>query len=278
MNGKNYINEFLDFKVELESYIFRLVTNRQDTEDIIQDTYLKFDKNIDNFKHNSSFKTWVYSIATNTAKNYLLKRNRWVENAQDYGANLHVQSKEHWDRFHEVFNSTPDKTYEVKEHINYCFNCINKTLDINQQICLLLKNVYEFKMSEIIKITGLSEGVAKHALADARKNMIRIFDDKCAFVNKKGACHQCTELTGILNPEQDAHIKAKEIKMVKKGESTNKEYLLDLRLELVKGIDPLNSANTIVNIYMLENCDNWVEEGKKKITKTRPISHSKLSK
>jgi len=264
MNRENYINEFLGFKTDLESYIFRLVTNRQDTEDIIQDTFLKIDKNIDSFKQKSSFKTWVYAIATNTAKNHLNKRNRWVENAQDYGARLHVQSKAHWDNFHEAFYATPEKTYEVKEHINYCFNCINKTLEINQQICLLLKEVYQFKMNEIIEITGLSEGVAKHALANARKNMIRIFDNRCAFVNKKGACHQCTELTGILNPKQDAHIKAKEIKMVKNGDSKNKEYLLELRLELVRAIDPLNAPNTLVNAYMLENCEKWVEEGKRK--------------
>ena len=270
MNKESYLNEFLEFKQELASYIFRLVTNRQDTEDIIQDTFLKIDTNIVSFKQKSSFKTWVYAIATNTAKNYLSKRNRWIENAQDYGANLHVQSKEHWDKFHVVFNSTPDKVYETKEHINYCFNCINKTLVTNQQICLLLKEVYQFKMSEIITITRLSEGVAKHALADARKHMIRIFDNRCSLVNKNGVCHQCSELTGILNPKQDAQAKAKEIKMVKNGASEDKEYLLDLRLDLVKGIDPLNSANTLVNVYMLESCEKWVEEGKRKKVLEKP--------
>ena len=139
-----------------------------------------------------TFKTWVFSIATNISKNILIKQNKWEVNAQDYGANLHVQSKDHWDKFHEVFYSTPEQIYEVKEHINYCFNCINKTLEISQQICLLLKDVYQFKVSEIMHITNLSEGKVKHALANARKNMIRIFDNRCAFVNKKGVCHQCS--------------------------------------------------------------------------------------
>jgi len=109
-------------------------------------------------------------------------------------------------------------------------------------------------------------------LADTRKNMIRIFDDRCAFVNKKGVCHQCTALTGILNSKQDAHIKAQKIKMVKEGNSSvDKEYLLDLRLELVNGIDPLNSKNTIINTYMLESCETWVKEGiEKKVLNSRP--------
>lgn len=269
--NKDYQSAYLQLEAELKSFVFRLVTNQQDTEDIIQDTYLKIDKNIASFKEESSFKTWVFSIAINTAKNHLKRRKRWVENAQDFGANLHVQSEEHWGKFLEVFNSTPDKIYDVKEHLNYCFNCINKTLELGQQICLLLKEVYAFKTSEIMQITEWSEGKVKHALADARKNMIRIFDNRCSFVNKNGACHQCTELTGLLNRHQQEHIKAKEIKLVRKGDSPDKEYLLDLRLEIIKGLDPLNAPNSIVNIFMLENCEDWVEEGKRRnILETRP--------
>lgn len=263
MDVSKYQTEFLAFRAELTSFVFRLLTNRQNTEDIVQDTYIKaFDK-LQTFKQQSTFKTWVFTIATNLAKNKLKKQSRWAENTQDYGAQLHVKSPTHWDKFHTVFNATPDQQYEIKEHINYCFNCINKTLLLNQQICLLLKEVYAFKISEIIKITTLTEGKVKHALADARKNMIRIFDNRCSFVNKKGVCHQCTELTGILNPHQEAHIEANKIKLVKKGtSSSNSDYLLQLRLDLVQHIDPLNSPNSSVNSFMLENCENWVKEGK----------------
>jgi len=52
--------------------------------------------------------------------------------------------------------------------------------------------------------------------------------------------------------------------MVKKGSSEDQEYLFDLRLDLVRSIDPLNAQNSIVNKYMLENCEKWVEEGKNK--------------
>jgi len=264
MKEQNYTNQFLEFKDELSSFVFRLTTNKHSTEDIVQDTFVKVVEKSDTFKQKSSFKTWVFTIATNLSKNHLKKSNKWLENTQDYGANLHVKSQEHWDSFHRVFNSTPEKDYEIREHIVYCFNCINKTLELQQQVCLLLKDVYEFTLSEIIEISGLTEGKAKHAIADARKNMIRIFDNRCSFVNKRGACHQCTELKGVLNLQQDAHIKANEIKLVRKGNSENAEHLYNLRLELVKSIDPLNSKNSIINTYMLESAENWVKEGKEK--------------
>lgn len=256
--------DFNDIKSELASYVFRLVTNRELTEDIVHDTYIKVVDKIDTFQNNSSFKTWVFSIATNHSKNILMRQNRWLVNAQDFGAMLHIQSKEHWNAFQQVFNSTPDQKYEVKEHLVYCFNCINKTLEVEQQVCLLLKEVYAFKIREIIEITQLSEGKVKHAIADARKQMISIFDKRCAFVNKNGVCHQCTELTGMLNPKQNVIIEANKLKLTKRKATENRDRLLDLRFELVRSIDPLNSKNTLITSYFLENSEKWVEEGKKK--------------
>jgi len=125
---EQYEIEFITFKDKLSSFIFRLVTNKQDTEDLVQETYLKAFEKLDTFQEKSSFKTWVFTIALNISKNHLAKQKRWKENAQDYGANLHMASPQHFEKFNTVFNSTPEKEYEVKEHINYCFNCINKTL------------------------------------------------------------------------------------------------------------------------------------------------------
>lgn len=264
MLEQDYQQSFIDFKPELQSFVFRLLANRQDTEDVVQDTYIKMQENLGSFKGKSSFKTWVFTIALNLAKNHLTRQKRWLESSQDYGARLHMNSPAHWDALVKVFESTPDKDYEIREHINYCFNCVNKTLELNQQICLLLKEIYGFKVSEIMQMTKLTEGVVKHALADARKNMVRIFDNRCSFVNKNGVCHQCTTLTGMLNKKQDEQIKALEIKMVKEGNKPDKEYLLNLRMDLVRQIDPLNADNNLLTTYMLENKEKWVEEGKEK--------------
>lgn len=256
--------QFNILRNDLSSYIFRLVTNKEFTEDIVQDTYIKVVENIKSFKGISTFKTWVFSIATNISKNLLQKQNRWIVESQDYGAMLHAKSKEHWGSFKQVFDSTPEQEYTVKEHLVYCFNCMNKTLQPEQQVCLLLKEVYDFKVSEIIEISSLSEGKVKHAIADARKTLTEIFDKRCAIVNQQGVCHQCSELTGALNSKQNAQEKINQLKLAKKKDDKDKEELLELRLELVKSIDPLNSDNSIVTTYFLENAEKWVEEGKAK--------------
>ncbi len=174
-------------------------------------------------------------------------------------ANLHLQSKDLTEKVVALYQSKPDQDYEVKEHISYCFNCMTKTLEVHQQVCLWLKEVYDFKIEEIIQITELSEGKVKHAIANARKTMVDIFEEKCAFVSQKGVCHQCTQLAGYLNPKEDARKKALEIKMVREGMTPDKKRLLDLRLELVKDIHPLTASMSHIHTYFIENNPKWVE-------------------
>ena len=261
---KNHTQEFIELKPELQSFLYRMLTNKQDVEDIVQETYIKVHQNLNTFNGDSTFKTWVFAIALNLSKNHLKIQKRWVENAQDYGAELHANDTALWDKMREVFADTPDKTYEIKEHIAYCCNCIFKTLELNQQLCLWLKEVYHFKVSEIMQITQLTEGKVKHAIADGRKNMVRIFDNRCSFVSKKGACHQCSVLKGHLNPDHNAQMEAAKIKMVKDGNNADKEHLLNLRFELTSTINPLDAPNSILNTYMLESLENWVVLGKER--------------
>ena len=42
--------------------------------------------------------------------------------------------------------------FEVKEHIAFCFTCVSKSLPLEQQLTLLLKEVHQFKVKEIAHI------------------------------------------------------------------------------------------------------------------------------
>jgi RNA polymerase sigma-70 factor (ECF subfamily) len=68
---------------KLKSYLLRMTASVADTEDILQDTYLKATEGLKNFKGGSSLKTWLFSIATNLAKDNLRARKRWPENVTD---------------------------------------------------------------------------------------------------------------------------------------------------------------------------------------------------
>jgi RNA polymerase sigma-70 factor (ECF subfamily) len=60
-------------------------------------------------------------------------------------------------------------------------------------------------------------------------------------INKKGTCHQCSELNGWLNPKQDQQESLNRLSLVKGSEKYDREQLYELRRTLVKNIDPLQS-------------------------------------
>jgi len=150
--------------------------------------------------------------------------------------------------------------FEIKEHINFCFTCMAKTLPIEKQVAVILKDVYGFKISEIVEILGITDGKAKHAITGGRESLVNIFEHKCALVSKKGVCYQCSELNGILNPKQDQQEALVKIKMVREAnKGKTKEELYKLRTELVKSIDPLHANNTDLHTYFLSLMPHYSE-------------------
>ena len=61
-------------KERLFSYLFQLVGNAQDAEDIAQETFIKAYRHLQSFDGRSRFTTWLYAIAKNTAFTHLRKR------------------------------------------------------------------------------------------------------------------------------------------------------------------------------------------------------------
>ena len=56
------------------SFVYRYVGNRQDAEDITQEVFIKVWRNLKKFDQQKSFKTWIFSIAKNTAIDFLKKK------------------------------------------------------------------------------------------------------------------------------------------------------------------------------------------------------------
>jgi len=65
----------LKYRERLYAIIYNLTSNREDAADLTQDAFIKAFGSIDRFKGKSSFFTWLYRIAVNTALTHL-KRNR----------------------------------------------------------------------------------------------------------------------------------------------------------------------------------------------------------
>jgi RNA polymerase sigma-70 factor (ECF subfamily) len=253
MTTELFNEEFAGIKGALRSYLLRMTASVADAEDLVHDTYLKGRDKLDSFRGESSLKTWLFAIASNLAKDNLRFRKRWAEDVTDICRQEAKADPAFFSEAMHIQATSPQGTFEIKEHIVFCFTCISKSLPLEQQLCIFLKEVYEFRMNEIAEILDTTLAMVKYYLHTGRARMIQVFDGRCALINKEGVCHQCSELNGVYNPKQRFNEEVAKIELARQHENADKEYLLDLRLQLIKDIDPFESPAAALQLHHLEH-------------------------
>lgn len=66
----------LKYQHKIFSLISRYVKDADEVQDVAQEAFIKAYRALPRFRGDSAFYTWLYRIAVNTAKNYLVSRNR----------------------------------------------------------------------------------------------------------------------------------------------------------------------------------------------------------
>lgn len=65
------VNRYQEYVFTL---VLRIVKNREDAEEVSQDVFIKAYKNLNSFRGDSKFSTWLYTIVNNTGISFLRKR------------------------------------------------------------------------------------------------------------------------------------------------------------------------------------------------------------
>ncbi|MDA7915977.1 RNA polymerase sigma factor [Verrucomicrobia bacterium] len=95
------------FERRLFTYLYRLVGNTHDAEDLIQETFVKVHRDLHRYRSEYSFSTWIYTIAKRTAYTFL-KRRKPTESIQedtrveDADPSLLLESRESQDSIWEL--------------------------------------------------------------------------------------------------------------------------------------------------------------------------------
>lgn len=147
---KNYAFNLLTRKYQERIYwhIRKMVISHDDTDDLVQDTFVKVWKNLEKFKGNSQLYTWIYRIATNECLAFLNKKRRRF--------------------FIPIHDISNELTNKLEADINMDGNEIQfklqKALLIlpdKQRLVFNMKYFDEMKYQEISAILGTSVGALK---------------------------------------------------------------------------------------------------------------------
>ncbi|SER84617.1 RNA polymerase sigma factor [Salisediminibacterium halotolerans] len=139
------------------SYIRILVKDHQLAEDLTQETFVKAYRSLNRWRQESALRTWLISIARNTAIDYLRRKQPLQYVLLETGIQI---SGGH---------SPEDKTIasESLEEVERDIQRLKRT----QRECLLLRRVYGFSIKETAKILGWKEGRVKVTLQRAVKQL-----------------------------------------------------------------------------------------------------------
>ncbi len=158
----------LKYQYRVFKLVARYVADPSEVLDVTQEAFIKAYKAIDNFRAESSFYTWLYRIAVNTAKNYLISKGRRVPEA-DYEVSDMEQflSKANVKEF-----STPERTliYDEMEHM--LFDIIDD-LPSELRTAIMLRELEGLTYEEISEIMGCPVGTVRSRIFRAREAIER---------------------------------------------------------------------------------------------------------
>jgi RNA polymerase sigma-70 factor (ECF subfamily) len=166
------VQAFEELVVRYKRIVFamaqRITNNREDAEDVVQDTFHKVFLHLGKFQGKSQFSTWLTRIAMNEAF-MLLRRRRGAlevlpENPDDGETPVS-----------EVFvdqRPSPEESCWQRERSNLLSEAINQ-LSPKTRTTILLRNVEECSLEETAEILGTSLGVVKSRLFQGRRKLRR---------------------------------------------------------------------------------------------------------
>lgn len=161
----------------------QLLNNRQDAEEVAQDTFLKMRTGIKNFRGESSLSTWIYQIVTNLSRNrywYWLRRRR----GNSYSLDATVSdSGEGTSTFMDflVANDLCPVEAAITEELQH--DILEAAQELSEEHRAVLNFVYLHNMSyeDIAEELDVTVGTVKSRISRARENLR-------ALVAKKRPC------------------------------------------------------------------------------------------
>lgn len=154
-----------NYKNMVFSLAYKMTKNKEEAEEVSQDTFIKAFKNLSNFKGDSKFSTWLYRICYHTTLDAIKKnkKNNYTFEINEVTYNQ-IQSLE-----------TILQGIERKERSVIMDKCLMKLPDEERSI-LWMFYYDELSLKEIIEVTNLSEANLKVKLHRARKKLLTIVE------------------------------------------------------------------------------------------------------
>ncbi len=159
METFDFSNELIALREPLNRFALRLTSNREDAEDLMQDTFLRALVFKEQFEDSTNLRAWAYTIMKNTFINHYRKRirqNIYLDKSANTPSVVLAQDTCH---------ALPDSVLGEKE-ITEAIDCLDNDLKIP-----FMMHVQGYKYKDIADVLELKIGTVKSRIFLTRKKL-----------------------------------------------------------------------------------------------------------
>ncbi|KGX83602.1 RNA polymerase sigma factor SigX [Pontibacillus marinus] len=159
-----------NYHKDVFQFLFYMVKNREQAEDLVQEVYIKVMNSYDRFKGDSSEKTWLFSIARHVAIDHFRKqkrkRNRVLE-FFDWGEKGHLIQDD---------QPEPEEVALQNEEIQKIYRCLDHC-SVDQKSVIILRYIQSMSIQETADILGMSVSKVKTTQHRGMKTLQKLMQE-----------------------------------------------------------------------------------------------------
>lgn len=159
------------YKDHLYNYVYQMTRDIPETEDIVQDSFIRAYQHISSFNLSLSFAAWLFTIAVNVTRNRMKRKKLLRFLSLDF-----VRSHDEDDTAPEIPDGapTPEDVAARQSDIERA-RAVIRRLPEKYRMVFVLRHIEEFSYAEIAVMTGLPLGTVETRIHRANKLAVREF-------------------------------------------------------------------------------------------------------
>lgn len=171
MNAFNLL--YMRYEKKIYNYFLKRLNNPERSAELFQDTFLKLHQYRDRFNPNLSFRVWIFTVASNIAKNEFKRTEK--------ATNIFGNGKVDYDIIEDTRIENPMSSLEKKELSDKIKEAL-KSLPESQREVIILSKYEGLSYDQIAKITSSSVNAVKQkahrGFASLRKQLMALFNQE----------------------------------------------------------------------------------------------------
>jgi len=156
------------YQYKIQSLVGRYVRNQGDVADVAQEAFIKAYRALPTFRGDSAFFTWLYRIAVNSCKNYLVSQGR-----RPPGSDLQLEDAEFFDGSEQLHDLASPEKLLLSEEIRQAVVEAIDSLPEEMRLAITLREFDGLSYEEIAEVMASPVGTVRSRIFRAREEIDR---------------------------------------------------------------------------------------------------------